>query len=168
MAYLTKRQFQVLEALEELGGEATTEAIANKLKTTINGTAQVLGALAQKEQVRFYDGCNKNSLWHLTWDISPQVLTKWAKRVLKHPFWIPELKSGVTYSRLHDDSDGHKKGYINVYFDEMGDARFSTDLSPRELRFRTPNGGGMSLHTRAALMILALGIHLDNEDRPQE
>jgi len=168
MAYLTKRQFQVLEILEELGGEATTEDIANKLKTTINGTAQVLGALFQKRQVDFDGGRNKKSRWRLTWDISPQVLAKWAKRVLKHPFWVPELKSGVTYSRLHDDTDGHKEGYINVYFDQMGDARFSTDLSRQILRFRTHGGGGMSLHTRAGLILLALGIYLDNEERPQE
>jgi len=52
-----------------------------------------------------------------------------------------------------------------VIFDRMGDAYLSTG-SGKDIRFRTYGGGGMSLRTRAALLILAEAIRLDNEDRP--
>jgi len=93
-------------------------------------------------------------------------------RVLENPFWIPTLHSDTNYGRLHDDHDGTYEGTLNVHFDWMGDA-FVFIAGPRDkpqalcyLRFRTHGGGGMSLRTRNALMILAEAIQLDNEDLP--
>lgn len=76
-------------------------------------------------------------------------LVKDAKRVLKHPFWIPELSTNVLYERIHDDDDGTKEGRIMVTIGADGDS-------------------GMSPHVRNALMILALAIKMDNEECPQE
>ena len=44
---LKKRQKEILKALEELGGEATTWQIAEKVNLNVNGVSQTLGALAQ-------------------------------------------------------------------------------------------------------------------------
>lgn len=164
---LTKREWEVLGALESFNGEATTGQIRDKLGTTMIGTGQILSRLLGKKMVAYLGQDRGNDLWMLTWILDPEILTKWSKRVLEYPFWIQGL-GHEQYSRLQDDHDGTGRGRIQVSFDQMGDAWFSTDLSPRGLRFRTHGGGGMSLRVRAALMILAYAIKLDNEDRPQE
>ncbi len=88
------------------------------------------------------------------------------KKLLYEQFWLETLDVKCAYSRLHDDHDGTFKGIISVGFDQMGDAwLFVEDQSP--LRFRTWEGGGMSLRTRNALVILAEAIRLDNEETPQ-
>lgn len=166
---LTTRQLQVLETLEEIGGEATTEDIAKKIGATINGTAQILGALVDKEYVTCWSGVNKNAKWELTWFIEAEILTKWAKRILEHPFWLQELRSETTYERVQDDHDGRKEGRLRVSFTRDGDAWVSSDFFPRSMRFRMPGGGGgMSPRVRAALMILAYAIDLDNKSYPQK
>ncbi len=69
---------------------------------------------------------------------------------------------------LHDDTDGGDKGNISVIVAEDGDIYVGTDVRPGDmLRFRTYGGGGASLRTRSALMILAEAIRLDNEERPR-
>lgn len=47
MAALKKRQKEILAALKELGGTATTRQIAEKTKLNVNGISQSLGALCQ-------------------------------------------------------------------------------------------------------------------------
>ncbi len=42
-----KRQKIILAALAELGGEATTRQIAEKVKLHVNGVSQSLGALTE-------------------------------------------------------------------------------------------------------------------------
>ena len=92
--------------------------------------------------------------------------TKTIKKAVEEPYWLEMLKTETAYRRQHDDHDGEPKGGLMVMFDQMGDAYISTDNHPW-LRFRTHGGGGQSLRTRNALMILAEAIRLDNEDRPQ-
>lgn len=100
---------------------------------------------------------------------SVERLVKDAHRVLENPFWIPGLAANESYSRLHDDHDGEFVGNLMVSFGPDGDAWLATDIGPgKSLRFRTGIGGGMSLRVRNALMLLALAIKLDNEDRPQQ
>ncbi len=102
--------------------------------------------------------------------VSVATLENYVKKVLEHPFWISTLRADATYERTHDDHDGTFEGKIAVSFDRMGDAWLTVDKSSTfgsALRFRTFGGGGNSLRTRAALMILAEAIRLDNEERPE-
>lgn len=90
-----------------------------------------------------------------------------SRRILGHPFWIPELYSDTMYSRLHDDHDGTREGIVSVKFDMAGDAWLSTDKHRGPpLRFRTEGGGGLSPRVRNALMLLAEAIRLDNLEHP--
>ncbi|MES2315021.1 MAG: hypothetical protein V4524_03765 [Patescibacteria group bacterium] len=107
--------------------------------------------------------------------LSLDRLLKDTKRIINANFWIPQLNSDTSYARIHDDHDGTNEGTLAVYFDSMGDAFVSIQSRDRGpgrqqfsdmLRFRTFGGGGMSLRTRNALMILAEAIRLDNEERP--
>lgn len=47
---LKKRQRLILSALEELGGEATTRQIAEKVGLHVNGVSQSLGALHERAE----------------------------------------------------------------------------------------------------------------------
>jgi len=92
--------------------------------------------------------------------------SKTVKKLVEKPYWLETLNTECEYRRQHDDHDGEPKGGLMVMFDPMGDAYISTDNNAW-LRFRTFGGGGQSLRTRNALMILAEAIRLDNQDRPQ-
>lgn len=89
------------------------------------------------------------------------------KKLLESSFWPEMLETNKCYSRLHDDHDGTNTGHINVTIDTMGDVYLSIDppnpFGYGSLRFRTWGGGGVSLRTRNALLILAEAIRLDNE-----
>lgn len=84
--------------------------------------------------------------------------------LLEESIWLPTVETDTAYLRQHDDTDGGSTGFLMVTFDRMGDAYVSIDDS-EWLRFRTYGGGGASLRTRAALMILAEAIRLDNAER---
>ena len=89
-------------------------------------------------------------------------------KVLETPYWPPELKTGKAYSRTHDDCDGDRSQRLVVVFTQDGDAWVEvTQERGHSLRFRNYGGGGMSLRTRSALMLLALAIEKDNQERPQ-
>ncbi|MFH1129426.1 MAG: hypothetical protein V1686_01700 [Patescibacteria group bacterium] len=102
-------------------------------------------------------------------DVSIERLIKDARRVLDYPFWIPDVETMRRYTRIHDDHDGTFQGAITVIFSKDGDAwvEFDPTHNASPLRFRGDLGGGMSLRTKNALMILALAIKLDNEEAPQ-
>ena len=100
-------------------------------------------------------------------EVSMERLIKDAHRILENPFWIQELDVNAFYERLHDDHDGTFQGKITVSFSVDGDAWIGIDGHP-SLRFRTFQGGGVSLRVRNALVVLALAIKLDNEKCPQE
>jgi hypothetical protein len=58
---LKKRQKEILKALEELGGEATTRQIAAKTNLNVNGVSQSLGAM--KEHVSCLGGKAGETRW---------------------------------------------------------------------------------------------------------
>lgn len=72
--------------------------------------------------------------------------------------------------RFEDDS---RLGHLGVVFSPDGDAWISVipdnenSFHNRTLRFRNLSGGGQSMRVREALMVLAMAISADNEDRPQ-
>ncbi len=102
-------------------------------------------------------------------EVSQERLMKDLRRILENPFWIDSLETNTTYSRLHDDRDGTKTGSINVIFSEDGDTwiKIEHEIPGGSLRFRNDFGGGESLRVRNALIMLALAIDLDNQERPQ-
>ncbi len=60
---MNKRHRQILEALRQLGGKATTRQIAAHLHLNVNGVAQSLGALYQF--VNDLGGQGGDRLWEL-------------------------------------------------------------------------------------------------------
>jgi len=93
-------------------------------------------------------------------------IQKAVSKVLTNHYWLPTLDINTCYSRRHDDTDGDFGGNIFVTFSKDGDAWIRVDTSG-VLRFRTGDGGGQSLKTRAALLILAEAIRQDNIEHPQ-
>ncbi len=63
---LKKRQRNILEALQSLGGEATTRQIAAKVDLHINGVSQSLGASSMSSRVRYLGGKAGETKWALT------------------------------------------------------------------------------------------------------
>ena len=61
---LKKRQKLILTALAELGGEATTRQVAEKVGLHVNGVAQSLGALT--DHVKCLGGRSGETKWRLT------------------------------------------------------------------------------------------------------
>jgi hypothetical protein len=57
------RQKEILKALRELGGVATTRAIAERTGFNVNGVSQTLGALPG--YVVFLDGKKGSARWQL-------------------------------------------------------------------------------------------------------
>lgn len=79
--------------------------------------------------------------------------------------WPAELQANTVYERVQDDHDGTQEGKIKVGFTQDGDAWVTTDKHRGPtLRFRTLLGGGNSVRVRNALVLLALAIHLENEE----
>lgn len=80
---------------------------------------------------------------------------------LKSPEWPEGIEVGKIYSRQHDDTDGASDGNLMLQFSRDGDAWISID-GKKTLRFRNWGGGGKSMNTYAALLILAKAIQLDD------
>lgn len=89
--------------------------------------------------------------------------------LLETEFWLPQLNTMVPLVRLQDDHDGTRDGKLALLITPDGDIRVwvaAEDPMYSTLRFRTYDGGGLSLRTRRALLILAEAIRLDNEEIP--
>ena len=71
------------------------------------------------------------------------------------------------FTRRQDDTDGERgpEQELSVRFTVDGDAWVL--LADRSLRFRKPEGGGMSPRVQRALVVLAEAIRRDNEEHPQ-
>jgi hypothetical protein len=93
-------------------------------------------------------------------------ISKTIHKILEEPFWPEEIDSNEPYTRVHDDCDGDMSQTLSVTFSIDGDAWVTTEFSASR-RFRTYQGGGMSLRVRNALLILAMAIKKDNEEKPQ-
>jgi len=89
-------------------------------------------------------------------------------RVLQPDYWLQSLDTRTGYTRRHDDTDG-ERGHeqdLTVVIGPDGDAWIEAG-GGKMLRFRTYAGGGQSLRTRQALMVLAEAIRQDNAERSQ-
>lgn len=89
-------------------------------------------------------------------------------RALMPNYWLQTLSTRTSYTRRHDDTDGqtdHEQD-LSVMIGPDGDCWLEAG-GGKLLRFRTMSGGGQSLRTRQALMVLAEAIRLDNEEYPQ-
>ncbi|MBI3020192.1 MAG: hypothetical protein HYY60_02605 [Parcubacteria group bacterium] len=60
-----KRQKDILTALAELGGEATTRQIAEKTGLNVNGVSQSLGAYSMRDHVECLGGKGGECRWKL-------------------------------------------------------------------------------------------------------
>lgn len=60
---LKRRQREILKALRSLGGQATTEALAQKTGLNINGVVQTLGVLAR--YIEFAGGEGRHATWRI-------------------------------------------------------------------------------------------------------
>ena len=89
-------------------------------------------------------------------------------RALMPDYWPQTLDTRHGYTRRQDDTDGRRDHAQNleVMIGPDGDC-WLTAGGGQTLRFRTWAGGGLSVRTRQALLVLAEAIRLDNEDRPQ-
>ena len=89
------------------------------------------------------------------------------KAFLDQPYWPDGVKCDERYFRTTDDNDGELHYGLSLTFSEDGDAWLNATHPPMEsCRFRTLIGGGRSLRVRAALLILALAIDMDNQENP--
>lgn len=100
--------------------------------------------------------------------MSREVTKEDIDKVLESPYWPQELESGRPYCRTHDDCDGDRSQQVVVTLSEDGDAWLAVTGERGSRRFRTWHGGGMSLRVRRALLLLAVAIKRDNEERPQD
>ena len=72
---LKSRQQNILQALSELGSEATTRQIAIKLNLSVNGVSQSLGAMSD-EYVQRVGGRRGDTRWKLvtkSTEVQPQT-----------------------------------------------------------------------------------------------
>lgn len=87
------------------------------------------------------------------------------RRCIEFPSWPEGLEASHIYQRQHDDTDGAEDGHVCVVIAGDGDAWVSTDApGAPALRYRTHQGGGGSVRTRNALMLLAYAIMLDEKE----
>jgi hypothetical protein len=103
-------------------------------------------------------------------NVDRTIATACAIKLLESPFWPAELEVNKIYTRTHDDCDGKMEEKINIGFTIDGDAWISTYAHRAPMmRFRMPIiGGGRSPRTRNALLLLALAMKLDNEEKPDK
>ena len=87
--------------------------------------------------------------------------------LLDEPFFPESLGDEDEFTRAHDDHDGDLTQTLDVILSPDSDVCIRT-YHDRMLRFRNSFGGGQSLRVRNALLILAMAIKKDNEERPQE
>lgn len=89
--------------------------------------------------------------------------------LLEHSYWPKSLESRTAYTRRHDDTDGARDTTqdLTVFMTVDSDTWIAVGETPA-LRFRTDFGGGLSLRTHNALLVLAEAIRRDNEERPQQ
>lgn len=90
-------------------------------------------------------------------------------RALMPNYWLQSLDTMRAYTRRHDDTDGKRdhEQDLTVFIGPDGDCWIEAG-GGQMLRFRAMSGGGRSLRTRQALMVLAEAIRLDNDEHPQQ
>ena len=101
--------------------------------------------------------------------LSDSVVTAALDTLLEGAYWPGSLEVQQCYARLQDDTEGAtgEEQEVSVVVGPDGDVWLRAAGGATALRFRTYSGGGHSLRTRNALLVLAEAIRRDNEDRPQ-
>ena len=99
--------------------------------------------------------------------LRPDEISIMIRRILESDFSLPAVETMVSYGRA-DDNVGEKDGVIQIMFDPDGQAFVWMEHDNSFLRFRMTGNGGKSPRVRAALLILAEAIRLDNADSPSE
>lgn len=89
--------------------------------------------------------------------------------LLEGSYFPSSLQPNSAHSRRHDDTDGETglEQDLTVAISQDCDAWIVAG-GGKTLRFRNWFGGGMSLRTRNALLVLAEAIRRDAEERPQD
>ena len=89
--------------------------------------------------------------------------------LLETNYWPATLNTRDLYTRRQDDTDGDTGPAqdLSLTFGPDGDAWVILPCAENSLRFRTWAGGGHSLRTRNALLVLAEAIRRDNEEFTQ-
>lgn len=99
---------------------------------------------------------------------TPVAVTRAMNTVLEGAYWPASLSTQMVYRRRQDDTDGQlgPDQSLSLVIGPDGDVWV---LLPgfKSLRFRTFFGGGSSLRTRNALLVLAEAIRRDNAKHPQ-
>ena len=94
------------------------------------------------------------------------ITAKKIKKILASPIQC-DLDSPTFLTRYQDDTDGSREKEHQLIISQGPDGDMYIGVgNSRLLRFRTWNGGGMSLNTHNALRILAEAIKLDKEKTP--
>lgn len=83
--------------------------------------------------------------------------------ILEGDFKMPSVEFGQGFKRIHDDNDGLHTG-LSLDIDMDGNIKVDVDAEYMSARYRTYGGGGRSLRTRNALMLLALAMEKDSEN----
>ena len=91
--------------------------------------------------------------------------------LLETPFWPDGLDVSAEYVRFGDDD----QSFLRVVFSRDGDVwpnvfQLDMQMDPAWMsspRYRTFFGGGESIRTRTAILVLAKAIATDNAERPQ-
>jgi hypothetical protein len=87
--------------------------------------------------------------------------------LLNGAFWLRSLDTSSVYVRINEAAPvSYFDQELSVTFGVDGDAWIMLLTLP-SLRFREYSGGGMSIRTRNALLVLAEAIRRDNEMSPQ-
>lgn len=99
---------------------------------------------------------------------TPLSVSRAMNTLLEGAYWPQTLEANRMYHRRHDDTDGKRDPSqdLQVAIRPDGDVVVATGYG-EFLRFRTWAGGGLSLRTRNALLVLAEAIRRDTEERPQ-
>jgi|GEM_PF-2137644 len=91
------------------------------------------------------------------------VLEERVTKILEGDFKLPSVEFGQSFKRIHDDNDGLATG-LSLKIDMDGNIKVDVDAEFMSARYRTYIGGGRSLRTRNALMVLALAMEKDSQD----
>lgn len=100
---------------------------------------------------------------------APEDLAKAIDGLLAGAYWPRSLNTDDVYVRRSDRAHGDA-GFnqeLMITFGSDFDAYIMPAFSMHSLRFREYMGGGMSLHTRNALLVLAEAVRRDNEASSQ-
>ena len=100
---------------------------------------------------------------------TPQEIEAIARELFEDAFWPPSLSTAKNYRVQTDDSDGQPEfGQLTVAIAQDGDVHLwisGHEGMSHPVRMRTYAGGGRHLMVRNALLLLALAIQFEQDER---